>query len=73
MSENEKKSTYNYEAQKKYNAKNSYINLKFIQSESDFFEQIEKACNILGTSKQGFIKTAIREKLERMRTENEKQ
>ncbi len=60
-----KKSTYNYESQKKYNAKNSFINLKFIQSENDFLEQIEKACVTLEMSKQGFIKMAIREKLER--------
>ena len=60
-----KKSTYNYEAQKKYNAKNNFVNLKFVQTENDFFECIENACLTLGMSKQGFIKAAIREKLER--------
>lgn len=62
---NKKKSTYNYEAQKKYNAKNKFVNLKFVQSENEFFDTIEKACATLGMSKQGFIKTAIHEKWKR--------
>ena len=60
-----KKSTYNYEAQKKYNEKNVIVSLKFLQSEKEFLQSIEKACNILKVSRQAFIKTAIREKLER--------
>lgn len=64
---NEKKSTYNYDAQKKYNSKSMHIGLKFIESEKEFYIQIETACNILNCSKQNFIKTAIREKLEQMK------
>lgn len=60
-----KKSTYNYESQKKYNSKSTYIGLKFIESEKDFYEQIETACATKKCSKQSYIKTAIREKLER--------
>lgn len=63
MAENEKKSTYNYEAQKKYNENSKHIGLKFIASEIDFYNQIEKACNDMECSKQNYIKTAIREKL----------
>ena len=63
--ENGRKSTYNYESQKKYNEKNVVITMKFIHSEKDFLQSIEKACDSLGMSKQGFIKMAIREKLER--------
>jgi len=62
--QDQKKSTYNYESQKKYNAKNTVISLKFIHSENDFLKQIENASNILGMSRQAFIKQAIREKLE---------
>ena len=67
MAENEngKKSTYNYESQKKYNEKNVVITMKFIHSEKEFLQSIEKACNSLGVSRQAYIKTAIREKLER--------
>ena len=42
----EKKSTYNYEAQKKYNEKSKHIGLKFIASEIEFYNQIDKACNV---------------------------
>ena len=59
----EKKSTYNYEAQKKYNEKSKHIGLKFIESEIDFYNQIEKVCNEKGVSKQKYIKDAIKEKL----------
>lgn len=62
----EKKSTYNYDAQKRYNSKSMHIGLKFIENEKGFYEQIETACNILNCSKQNFIKTAIKEKLEQM-------
>lgn len=65
MPDKEKKSTYNYESQKKYNENSKIIGLKFIGKEKPFYDEIEKACNSLGMSKQGFIKTAIREKLER--------
>ena len=61
----EKKSTYNYEAQKKYNEKSKHIGLKFIASEIDFYNQIEKVCNENGVSKQKYIKDAIVEKLKR--------
>ena len=61
----EKRSTYNYEAQKKYNEKSKHIGLKFIASEIDFYNQIEKVCNENGISKQKYIKVAIAEKLER--------
>ena len=61
----EKKSTYNYEAQKKYNEKSKHVGLKFIESEIEFYNQIEKACNEKGISKQKYIKDAIAEKLER--------
>ena len=61
----EKKSTYNYEAQKRYNKKSKHIGLKFIESEIDFYNQIEKACNENGVSKQKYIKDAIVEKLKR--------
>ena len=61
----EKKSTYNYEAQKRYNEKSKYIGLKFIASEIEFYNQIEKACNEKGISKQKYIKVAIAEKLKR--------
>ena len=61
----EKKSTYNYEAQKKYNEKNVVVSLKFLQSEKEFLQSIEKACNKLEMSRQAFIKMAICEKLER--------
>lgn len=64
---NEKKSTYNYQAQKKYNEKNAIITMKFIHSEKEFLQSIEKACNSLGVSRQAYIKMAIREKLERDR------
>lgn len=66
MADNEKKSTYNYEAQKRYNSKSMHIGLKFIESEKEFYNQIETACSSLNCSKQNFIKTAIKEKLERM-------
>ena len=59
----EKKSTYNYEAQKKYNEKSKHIGLKFISSEIEFYSQIEKVCNEKGISKQKYIKDAIMEKL----------
>ena len=59
----EKKNTYNYEAQKRYNENSKHIGLKFIASEIDFYNQIEKVCNTIGCSKQNYIKTAIREKL----------
>ena len=59
----EKKSTYNYEAQKKYNEKNVVISLKFIHSEKSFLESIEKACHNTGMSRQKYIKDAIAEKL----------
>ena len=61
----EKKSTYNYEAQKKYNEKSKHIGLKFIASEIEFYNQIEKACNENGVSKQKYIKDAIVEKLKK--------
>ena len=61
----EKKSTYNYEAQKKYNSKSMHIGLKFIESEKEFYCQIENVCNQLGISKQKYIKQAIKEKMER--------
>ena len=61
----EKKSTYNYEAQKKYNEKSKHIGLKFIESEIDFYNQIEKVCNEKGVSKQKYIKDAIMEKLKK--------
>ena len=61
----EKKSTYNYEAQKKYNEKSKHIGLKFIESEIDFYNQIERVCNEKGVSKQKYIKDAIMEKLKR--------
>ena len=61
----EKKNTYNYEAQKKYNEKSKHIGLKFIESEIEFYNQIEKVCNEKGVSKQKYIKDAIMEKLER--------
>lgn len=64
---NEKKSTYNYQAQKKYNEKNTIVSLKFIHSENEFLQDIEKACKSLGISRQNFIKTAIREKLEQIK------
>lgn len=59
----EKKSTYNYKAQKKYNENSKHIGLKFIASEIDFYNQIEKVCNEMNCSKQAYIKSAIREKL----------
>ena len=59
----EKKSTYNYEAQKKYNEKNVVISLKFIHSEKSFLDSIEKACHNTGMSRQKYIKDAIKEKL----------
>lgn len=65
MADNEKKSTYNYEAQKKYNENSKHIGLKFITNEIDFYNQIEKVCNEKGISKQSYIKSAIREKLEK--------
>ena len=61
----EKKSTYNYEAQKRYNEKSRHIGLKFIESEIEFYNQIEKVCNEKNMSKQKYIKDAIMEKLER--------
>ena len=61
----EKKSTYNYEAQKRYNEKSKHIGLKFIESEIAFYNQIDKVCNEKGISKQKYIKVAIAEKLER--------
>ena len=61
----EKKSTYNYEAQKKYNEKNVVISLKFIHSEKSFLDSIEKACHNTGISRQKYIKDAIMEKLKR--------
>ena len=60
-----KKSTYNYEAQKRYNERSRHIGLKFIESEIDFYNQIEKVCNEKGISKQKYIKEAIMEKLKR--------
>ena len=63
----EKKSTYSYDAQKKYNSKSMHIGLKFIESEKEFYNQIETVCKILNCSKQNFIKTAIREKLEKIK------
>ena len=65
MGNTEKKSTYNYEAQKKYNEKSKHIGLKFIESEIEFYNQIEKACNEKGISKQEYIKDAIMGKLKR--------
>ncbi|MBQ8246904.1 MAG: hypothetical protein IJZ42_07205 [Lachnospiraceae bacterium] len=65
MADKEKKSTYNYESQKKYNENSKIISLKFIGKEKPFYDEIEKACVTLEMSKQGFIKMAIREKLER--------
>ena len=61
----EKKSTYNYEAQKKYNEKNVVISLKFIHSEKSFLDSIEKACHNTGMSRQKYIKDAIMEKLKK--------
>ena len=61
----EKKSTYNYEAQKKYNEKSKHIGLKFIESEIDFYNRIENVCNEKGISKQKYIKVAIVDKLKR--------
>ena len=61
----EKKSTYNYEAQKRYNEKSRHIGLKFIESEIEFYNQIDKACNEKGISKQKYIKDAIMEKLKK--------
>lgn len=37
--ENSKKNTYNYEAQKKYNANSIHIGLKFIASEKETVEK----------------------------------
>ena len=65
MADKDKKSTYNYEAQKKYNENSKIIGLKFIGKEKDFYDTIGNACDTLGMSKQGYIKQAIREKLER--------
>ena len=65
MGNTEKKSTYNYEAQKRYNEKSRHIGLKFIASEIGFYNQIEKVCNEKGISKQKYIKDAIAEKLKR--------
>ena len=67
MKENGKKSTYNYEAQKRYNENSKHIGLKFVASEIDFYNQIEKICKEKNCSKQNYIKNAIREKLERDR------
>ena len=61
----EKKSTYNYEAQKKYNEKSKHIGLKFIENEIEFYNRIETACTEKGISKQKYIKDAIMEKLKR--------
>ena len=65
MADIEKKSTYNYKAQKKYNENSKHIGLKFIASEIEFYNQIETACNEKGISKQKYIKDAIAEKLKR--------
>ena len=65
MADIEKKSTYNYEAQKKYNENSKHIGLKFIENEIDFYNQIETACNEKNMSKQKYIKVAIMEKLKR--------
>ena len=61
----EKKSTYNYEAQKKKKKKNVVISLKFIHSEKSFLDSIEKACQNTGMSRTKYIKDAIMEKLKR--------
>ena len=58
----EKKSTYNYEAQKKNNEKNVVISLKVIHAEKSFLDSIEKACHNTGMSRQKYIKDAIIEK-----------
>ena len=65
MENTEKKSTYNYEAQKKYNEKSKHIGLKFVESEIEFYNQIDTACNEKNMSKQKYIKVAIMEKLKR--------
>ena len=38
---------------------------ELIENEKEFYNQIETTCNNLNCSKQSYIKTAIREKLER--------
>lgn len=60
-----KKNTYNYDSQKRYNDKNKIYSIKYLPSEFDVVNQIEKACERLNMSKQSFIKIAIIEKLER--------
>lgn len=50
---------YNKEAQKKYNGKSNYIQLKFTENQINDYLRIKKYCDDNGLSTQGYIKSVI--------------
>ena len=50
---------YNKEAQKKYNGKSNYIQLKFTENQINDYLRIKKYCDDNGLSMQGYIKSVI--------------
>lgn len=50
---------YNKEAQKKYNGKSNYIQLKFTENQINDYLRIKKYCDDNGLSMQGYIKNVI--------------
>lgn len=63
--ENKKKKTYFANSQKRYADKCKVYHVKYIPTEFDSMEAIEKALSVSGMSANAWIKLAIREKLER--------
>ena len=59
------KSTYIAKNQKKYNEKCKYYHIKYSLGELDDAEKLDSAISSSGMSANAFIKSAIREKLER--------
>ena len=60
-----KKKTYFADRQKRYGDKCKVYHVKYIPTEFDSMEAIEKALSVSGMSANAWIKLAIREKLER--------
>jgi len=67
--ENIKKSTYYAESQKKYNQKTKLFAVKYTLQELGIVGEIEKAISESGKTANAWIKEAICEKLERMKSD----
>ena len=55
---------YNAKAQKKYNQKSKYIQLKFTQNQNCEYNRIVSYCKLNNMSMQGYIKELIKRDLD---------